>query len=74
MNARFILRPLALVSFLAACGLQTACELLVQLDRGAVMPADAGCPICTSLSDEASTDSSLTEDVAGEASNGEAGE
>jgi hypothetical protein len=78
MNTRFISRTLAVFGLVAAFGLQTACELLVQLDRSAIVPADAGCPICTSLSDDASADGdadgSLTEDVAAEASTGEAGE
>jgi hypothetical protein len=78
MSAKFTSSALAVVSVVVACGLQTACELLVQLDRSASEPADAGCPICTSLSDDdagdGGRDGSLSGDVAAEASTGEAGE
>jgi hypothetical protein len=67
---------------LAIGGLSTGCELLVQLDRSAVVTPDAGCPICSSADASQDTtpdqgvseDSSLDafpQDVASEAAIGE---
>lgn len=66
MNEKRI-RKIGLAACLAVGAPAMGCELLVQLDRGAVVgSADSGCPICSSPSEDggdASTEAMATEEA-----------